>query len=183
MARDLNAQTKIATESGAHRQIVLLKIMFDTPIYVHSDLGNVEYDGNTYLGVGNFGEIGTIEEVSDLSTQRLKVSLSGIPAAYRSTIIQTDYQGADATVYYGFRDLDSGELLVPYAFNFITDNAEITTGEDMTISVFLTDENAIWDRKSGLRYNDGMQKSRFPGDKFFEFQDQLKTQELFWGPV
>ena len=37
------------------------------------------------------------------------------------------------------------------------------------------------DRARGGRYNDGDQQARFPGDKYFEFLEEMQFTPLVWG--
>ena len=152
-----------------HRIMVMVRIDFETPIYVHSRFGEVLFEGNTYYGVGAFGSISSRTEDTAVNPQRLTLSLSGIPLRFVDLVLSsTNYQNRDVYIYKALLDTDETILggVVQKWFRGVTGNASIQEQPGQNISVEMEVSNflAKWRRPANLRYNDETQQQLYPGD-------------------
>ena len=162
----------------------LAKLAFATPLYLHTDLGHISWDSHTWVGVGDLGGVGEVEETSDLSAPPVWLTLNGLDSEIAARARTEAYTGKFADVYIGARNVLTGA--------FITDPVHLVGGtmEEMTIvdgpeasSIELTieDERALFDRSANVLLTNAQQQTRYPGDPYFEFLSYLQELQLAWG--
>lgn len=152
---------------------------------VHSGVGPLTAEGNTYTGVGTLGQVETIEESTELQAYGLRLGLSGIPNTLIGTALNENYQGRAVRVLVGVLNASHALIASPVVvFAGRMDNMQITLGPE-TASISLNAENRLidWDRPRVRRYNNADQQAEYPGDLGFEFVEQMVNKTLFWGRV
>ena len=88
MTRDLNPATQSAASATAIHPVLFAKLEFDEgDVLAHTELGELSFGGDTYLGVGQFGGIGSASEVSDLSSSPITLTLSNIPGDMGAVVL------------------------------------------------------------------------------------------------
>lgn len=182
--RDITSTTAAAAAAATIIPIIFAKLELDSGnILMHTGLGNVTFGGDTYVGVGKLGSIGTAEEVSDLSRTPLTLTLSGIPNDLIAIVLGQYYQGRRATIYLGYFDLTTRVLVdtptIIYRGNIDSSNIE----QDKTGTVTLSVESrfSAWDKPNVRRFNNADQQLRYPGDTGLEFVEQATDKQIFWG--
>lgn len=160
--------------------IILARMDFpDQPLYVHSRIGEFDYDGNTYLGMGEFGSISVTDEDTEQNPQRIRLGLSNIGGYWNSKVItdSMQYQNRDAYIYLGL--LDESRAIIGDAITIFrgkTGNISFTEGAESSVSLELTNQFVVWNRASNLRYTDTQQQELFTGDTGLRFvQDTLSN--------
>jgi hypothetical protein len=164
--------------------VYLAKLGFDSgTVFLHSGLGDITYDGDTYTGVGTLGDVSTIEENSDTSANGVDLSLSGISNSILSIALDEDIQGRPCTIYFGVFDTTSYTLIAdPFEiYRGFMDVMNGNYGNDANIGLRVESEAIQWSRQRTLRYNDETQKSFFPDDTGFEFIGQAVAKPVIWG--
>jgi hypothetical protein len=79
MSRNLDTSLAAALSNNLIQPVVLAVLTFVSgTMYVWSGVGNLVYNGNTYLGVGLLGKISAISENSDVKADGMDITLSGI---------------------------------------------------------------------------------------------------------
>src|SRR5688572_11897830 len=112
MTRDLNPATETASQAETIHPVLFVKLEFpDGDVLVHSELGELSFEGDTYTGVGILGNVGTVEEDSELARTPLALTLSGIPISMISVVLNQHYQGRPATLFLGYLDLTANTLV------------------------------------------------------------------------
>ncbi len=152
---------------------------------VHSAVGSYTVEGNTYTGVGTLGQVETVEESGELQAYGLRLGLSGVPNTLIGTALTEDYQGRALRVLIGVLDASHALVASPVVvFAGRMDNMQITLGPEAA-SISLNAENRLidWDRPRVRRYNNADQQAEYPGDRGFEFTEQMVNKTLFWGRV
>ena len=165
------------------QEVVLAKLEFDTPVYVHSGIGNIDYDGDTYLGVGDFGSVRQIRESEALGPSPFELTLSGLDSALLAEALDAGNYGDSVTVYLGFRQDDGtlvddpvqlakGKLAYPVG----------NRGEDNSISIVVQHNLAFLEQVDGSRFSDEEQQKLYPGDEGFEYcWDMVNVaRQLLW---
>lgn len=186
MTRDLNAATETASQADVIAPIYLVDLAFDAAtLYFHTGVGELVWNSNTYTGTGILGGIGTANEDSELSRTPLELRLSGVESSMMSIILGEHYQGRTATVYLGYLDTETMELVDDPAIYYRGRMDAPSIAQDETLEIILPIENrfAAWDRPKIRRFNNADQQSRYPGDKGLEFVEQATEKRIVWGGV
>jgi hypothetical protein len=173
-----------------------IELMFDTRTIVGSDgsnvdisplrlwtgLGdktiNVQGSDQVFTGTGSLLSIGDLEEVGDLASKSLEVTLTGLPNSIVSLALQEPYQRRVARLYLGEQSNSS----VVEIFSGKMDKMTIVDEAD-TSTIALTIESKLieLERSSGWRYTNENQQSRYDGDTFFSYVQSMQDQTVTWG--
>lgn len=180
---DATAAFVTAIESPYVKPAIFVQIgMISGPVYVWSGVGTQFFNGNGYIGVGQFGMVSSIEEGSDVQARGIVLTLSGIdPTLLGDTL--TDYrQGLPAQVWIGVFDA-TNTIQAISAFSGQTDQPTITvSGETATLNIAC--ENRLVEmntQASFRRYTNEDQQIDYPGDLGFSAVNQIQQQTLYWG--
>ena len=150
--------------------------------YAWNGGGNITWNGNEYIGVGNLGNISEIEETPELKASGITLSLSGIPASLLSLTLASMRQGLSASVYFGAFDnnaLIADPILI---FEGLTDVPTLDdSGENATISVTVESLEVDWARQRIRRYTPEDQKLIDATDRGFEYVAGLQDAKFIWG--
>ena len=184
MARDLEAGIVTEILKDQLRPIVLIKAEFDSgDLLLWTGVGEIDWDGDTYIGAGNLLGVSDIEEVTNIEARGVTFSLSGIPASIRSLALTSDYQDRFLTCFFGTLEADGTLTADPATiYKGRMDVMEISdTGSDINIT--LQTENRLIDMKrvKTRRYTAEDQKQEFSGDLGLDFVPQLQDKEIIWG--
>lgn len=192
------------------RPFFAVDLMLDDPLYYWTGLGDLVLGGVTYTGAGNFLNVSALSETGDIKAANASVSMSGIPSAFLSLALQTQYHGRVARIKFGitFPDVDfllaeTGDSLtqenggglsttigdgtgLSTLFVGYMDQMTIDEGpETSTITMDLESKLVDLERPRILRYTTESQAMRFPNAAFpdlaFEFVNDLQTRPLMWG--
>lgn len=138
-------------------------------------------NGNTYAGLGLLGGISQIEEVADLQSAGLRLTLAGIPRDVVALALAEPYQGRPATVWEVFLDGATGQVVdAVIVFRGRMDQMNVRLGEAATIEVTLEDRLTDMDRPNLRRFTDEDQQRTYPGDRGFEFVPATVEREIIW---
>jgi hypothetical protein len=189
VARDLTAEIISELIAGAVHVALLVELETSAgTVRVWSGIGELVFNGETFLGVGHLGGIGPIQESGqEVRANAITLQLSGIPAALISTALETQYQGRQARIWLAFFTAGafSAPALVEDAvliFRGRADTMQILDGpETATITVTLESRLADLTRPRVRRYTHEDQVTRFPGDLGLEFVTEVQNREITWG--
>jgi hypothetical protein len=79
MSRNLDPTLAASLSAGVIRPVLFVQITFNSGTeYVWSGIGDFDFNGHTFSGVGNLGSIGPIAEGSAVKADGTSVTLSGI---------------------------------------------------------------------------------------------------------
>ena len=168
---------------GAHVQTVLLaNFQFDEPVYLHSGIGEIVYDSNTYLGVGHFGGISAARETEVLSATRIVFSLSGVSPVNFAEALDAGNYGDVMTVYEGYRQDDGTLVADPWVlWSGTFEYAQISQGQEDSVEITAQHDLAVLEEKDNSRFTDEDQVQRFSGDRIFEYITDQQSVKLTWG--
>jgi len=174
-------QTAIAAETVRPAMLVYLDLPSGA-VRVNSTIYSIDYDGNTYTGVGDLGRVGTVQEATDFSSPSLDLILSGLNASLISAAYTDRYQGRDVFVYLAFLDGDHALVDAFELFAGRIDYMQVQADEStVTITVRCENELVDWERPKIARYNDADQQARYPGDLGLEYVPLMVEREIVWG--
>ena len=184
--RDLSPGLKEEIAKPKLSPLLLLSADFeDGPVRVWTGIGEIEWNGETWQGLGSLLQIDPVQEQVDGSAQGLKLQLSGLDATFFSPVMLGDYQGRRGEIYFGAIREDGSVIEEPYLlFAGILDSDE--TEDDGTNAVLnLNVESRLADllRKREFRYTHQDQQALHPGanDDGLKFVPALQNLGLQWG--
>lgn len=186
MTRDLDIAVSDAVASNAFAWVLLLKLELDSEtVYVHTGVGDLSWDGQTWLGVGSMANIAGFTESIDGGDNRITVALSGIPIEVLPDFIDEfttqDTAGRAWTLYVAALDSDGevdGEASLLNSGQ--TGAVDMVDGESPTVSISLVTEAALMRGVLFYRFTDEDQQSLFAGDLFCEFASDV-GDDIAWG--
>lgn len=162
-----------------------VKAEFDTStIAVHSSIGDLTIGGVTYEGAGTLLNVTETTEDSDLKSDGITISLSGMTPEVLSYALTEHYQNRPLTVLQGF--LDGGGSRVTGTMTIFKgrmQNISLSDDPDGTSTVVVNAENRLIDlrRPSNLRYTKESQESISSGDTGFNRMQSLLEKKIVWG--
>jgi len=152
-------------------------------IYLWTGLGEVDWNGQTWLGAGNLIGVSEVSETSDVVANGISVTLSGVPVSLISLVIDDAQQGLPGKVYVGLLD-ESGDVIADPVQSFAgrLDVPTITDGAE-TCTIQISYESRLVDllKPREFRYTHESQKIFYPSDRGFEFVTSLQDKALTWG--
>ena len=182
MSRDIGASNVTEVTAAHLREVVLVKMEFDTPLYAHSSVGTITYDGNDYLGVGDFGSISEARESEVLGPNPLTLELSGLNSAVLSEALDSGAYGDTVTVYIGYRQDDGTLVADPWiAWKGTFEYATIKQGSESAVAIILKHDLAALSETSGRRFTDEDQQQEYSGDTGFAYVTEMVSVRLNWG--
>jgi len=182
--RPLHPLTEEAVQEGLIRPAILVFLDFpDDPVYAHNRLGEIVYDGNTYIGVGNMGSISKAQEGLETRPYSVNLTLNGLDPEFVTQVMNTKYQGRVAKVIVVFLDVENqviGDPVIDTQYQIDVAEGSVTS-DTATITIRLQSRLANWARATPGRYTDQHQVSRFPDDRGLEFVAEMADIEINWG--
>jgi hypothetical protein len=180
---DTNAALRLAED---HQQLVFaLKMEFDTEtLLLHTGMGDIEIDSETYIGAGTLLSISDIEDSNDLKSSGVTFSLSGMNVDVLGYALTENYQNRLATLKMAF--LSGGTdhvqgIMDVYVGRMTQINIADNSQQGATVTV--QTENRLIDmrRPSNLRYTKESQNYLYPGDTALDEVAQIQDMDISWG--
>ena len=188
MSRTLTTSMRDALVADTVRPIYLVRMVFDSSespaeLNLWSGVGDLSYDGETYLGVGDLLGISEIKESADISATGMNISLTGVKSSLVSVAKDHEYQGRPLTVHLGAFDTSGSLVADPIIiFSGFMDTMTIAeAGEYSTISISVENKLIAFEKSKIRRYTAEDQKIDHPTDKGFEFVTAIVEKEIIWG--
>ena len=184
MPRPMTTAYTVAVTSAMLRPALFVEAHFVTgPIYVWTGLGTIEWNGQTWIGIGTLGTVSTIEEGSTVEAKGITLTLSGIDPTLIADVLGEFQVGLPAIVTLGLFD-DTGTLIPDpvCCFSGKMDQPTIdVSGPTATIAINcesrLVELNVAVDR----RWTNEDQQVDFPGDLAFQFVNGIQDAQIYWG--
>lgn len=183
MARGLSAPLSAAAAAAIVRPYLLVSLDYAAaPVYVSSLPRDIDWNGQTWIGIGRLGSISEIQEGGEVRSYGVSLRMSGIPLEYATSVMANDGQGRAGRIWLGF--LDAGHVPVGDPFEIFQgriDVSDIEVGATISVTVTLESRLVDWERPRIRRFTDQDQVRAFPGDRGFEFVQAVTDMELVWG--
>ena len=182
MSRTLSTANENESEEEIIEVVLLVKFEFDTPVYVHSNVANIGFDGNVYTGVGDLGAVGGLEETETLSPNPVTFELSGLVPGTIAEALDAGNFGDRIECYMGFMDttgelVDDPVLIAAGTF----DHADIEFGDQTRVVITMQHDLARLRVKAGRRWTDEDHRQYYPDDTFFAYIHRVGNRTLLWG--
>jgi hypothetical protein len=113
MTRWVSSLNDTAAGQRAVALVTLADLNFGSgTVYVNDGGTTLVYNSNTYLGVGQYGQVDAVMEDLQTTAKALQLTLSGVEPSLISSAMTEDYQGKVVTLYVGLLDVQTLALLV-----------------------------------------------------------------------
>lgn len=172
------------------RVALLVELQFSPVLRLWNGARNLTAGGYEWSGLGGLGKIDGLQESRSAESSQVRFTLSGTNAEINALAVadSEDQTGKLALVYFQFFADDWQTVGSPkLIWAGLTQPMTATRisgeeGEGAQRSIMLPAENLFYGRarpRAGL-YTDRDQQARHSGDKFFEFQPQLRNLTYVW---
>ena len=161
MSHAMTAAVQTAINAGHSTFMVLVELDFQSGfVRVCNANISITWNGFTWSGLGELGQISAISESADLEAAGLTMQLSGIPLTIISTALNEQYQGRSVKVWIAPLDPDTQQTITDpiLIFNGRGDTMSIDLGTTATLTYSAESRLADWDRARVRRFNSPDQK-------------------------
>lgn len=184
MTRFTGAANSTASDQPHVYLATLIEITFDGgTLYLMDAPGQLEWNSQTWLGVGSLGTISAIEESTDDRPKGLKLTLSGIDSSVITAARSEDHYGRSVIMRSAWFNEDGSLAADPETeWEGRISDMTITTGaESSTVELNCESRLIIWNQANGSQFTDEDQQHLFSGDLFFNQMAIQADQPVIWG--
>lgn len=148
---------------------------------VHTGTGVVIINGQTFLGVGTLGDVGSITEENSTSSSTMSMALSGLDMSLVGETLNEEVIGCSVICYIAAMN-ESGTISASNVLfeGFITDTS-LQAGQQNALSYVVANVFERWQQGLPDRYTDESQQRLHPGDRFFRYVAQMAERSIYWG--
>ena len=185
MPRDLHndLDAALAADRKAVRFLADLDYA-DTPTRAWTGLGNITWDGKTFVGVGNMAGMSEASERVRPQAGELQLTLNGVPLEQRLLAAAPQlYRGRRGTIYMALMTLDNPSTFIGEPFPWYAGLMDVMvtreTADTATIAVTIVDDLIDLKRPRVLYFTSEDQKRIDPNDTFLDHMPDGSTP-LTW---
>jgi hypothetical protein len=182
--RDLTAGVQSDITAAVVYPVFFVELDFDSgSLRVWSGIGDKDWDGKTWSGVGELLGLDQVEETQDIRAAGTSVQLTGIDPAFIATALGEDFQGRAHRQWLGTMDAAGTITTDPYLiFEGRMDRMPVSEDGD-SASIGVQSESRLVDltRPRVRRFTDEDQKEQYPNDRGLEFVAKIQDKPLRWG--
>jgi hypothetical protein len=184
MPRPWTPQMVAQLSAAKIRPVLFLQMKFtDGPIFVWSGLGNLNWNGHVWVGLGALGTISAIEESSELKATNVTFTLSSIPQDLIQHALGQVRQGYPVQLWFGTLGDNNNVLADP--LQIFAGRMDVPTIDEgaQTSTISIAVENRLIDlnRSRERRYTDQDQQIDHPGDLGFQYVQFIQAWSGTWG--
>ena len=182
MSRGLSTTNTAQVNASHLEEVILVKLEFDTPVYVHSGIGTITYDSNDYIGVGHYGGIEGTRESEALGPTAITLTLDGITSQHINEALDSGNLYDVVTIYCGYRQDDGTLHDNPWiVWKGWYEYAAIRIDAESTVQITCQHDLSRLGEKKGRRYTHEDQQEAYSGDNAFRFVARMANLKLRWG--
>lgn len=120
LSRDIHTDTLAALQGPFFYPIIMVYLDWpDAAVRVHSNVGSVSFEGQSWHGVGNFGDIQLPEEASGLAQQPAQLRLVGLPDDL-DDYLDDPIRNREGRILFGAVTERAGNILIGEPFEAFT---------------------------------------------------------------
>lgn len=149
---------------------------------MHTGVGEILINGDTYYGVGELGSVGVVESVGDENPTELSLELSGIDATLLGAALDAEARGQNVVLYVIVFSSITGQLVIaePAMRGFIT-SYSVLAGSDNRIQMSVADEFQRYEMPWDRFWTDESHRNDEGGDRLCRYTSQMEEREIQWG--
>lgn len=178
----IDSALQLALTQDSVTPLMLLEIAFKNGVTrVHSGLGEIIFEGQKFLGLGDIGKVSVIRQESGDSPDRLNLTLSSFDDSVRGEALEARYVGQPVKLWLAVLDDDWRIKASQMIWRGSISDGGVTVGENNQITLTVSNRLEDWDKARPDRYTDESQNSRHPGDRIFIYMPQMAEYPIYWG--
>lgn len=183
--RNLTAAMKTAVRAPVVRPALLYEGEFANGQFVRlwTGIGPLAWGGKTFTGGGELLGISPIGENVELRAEGFQITLSGMPADKISLAQQSLRQNKPGNLW--LAAFNDGDVLIADPYLLQSGKLDIARirdeGETCTIAVRYEGRLIDLERPRERRWTSEDQALLYPGDKGFDYVEEIQETELAWG--
>lgn len=188
MPRVISAGTLRRLDNPDPAQVRLFNMAFldleTQPLRLHNDVGAFEWNGGTWTGLGDMGNVTEVVEDGQLAPGRFNLSLNGLKSEWIVDTRSERHIGRRCDVYLAAMEIATGQpsgdplLIVRGVMQAVSMNV---WDESAALSLRVEDQRALLQRDPGIWFSNEGQQTRRPGDTFFSLMEDTPRVRLQWG--
>lgn len=185
MSRDLTVAMAAAIADPNVRPLLLFEALYgDTTVRYWTGIGNLDWNSQTWQGVGTLIECSEVDETDDVKAQGITLKVRGVTAGDIEVALAELRGGKSGSIRLALLD-DAGAIInaPKVMFRGRLDVAEIDDTDPETPVINLGYEHELVDleRPREWRFTHEHQQQLYPGDTGLRFIAGLQDKELLWG--
>lgn len=153
----------------------------DAPQYLWEGVGNIQWNGKTFLGLHHLAEISPVKETADPKEQQLSLTLNCLGQVESfASLRDLEFQGRAIEIHYAGISEERNEVIaVETAFTGRMDSLKVSTASaGSRIELTATNEMAFL-KKSWARFQtDSDHRADFPGDTSRRFIPAIQDLKI-----
>lgn len=176
-----------ANETAAAQDNVPLRLLIDLDfvsgmVYAHSGVGDIVWNGNTYLGIGAYGGFRQITEEAQVNPKPVTVTLAAIPSELIASAMTEVYQGRTATLWWGIVNPDTGAWVAnpEVLWTGVMDTMQVELSQGLG-QIALVLEDPDYAQPQCRRYTLQDHQLDYAGDKGLEYLAKIPGFKGNWG--
>ncbi|MBU8536215.1 hypothetical protein [Falsiroseomonas tokyonensis] len=161
--------------------VVLVELDFASgPFRAWTGLGQLNWAGKLFEGVGSIGAVGEVEETVELRAVRLTLALSPVPQEVVDiALAERSFRLRPARLWGALLDAEGAFVADPFPlWAGLMDTMEVTDGAEPRVALTCESRLVDLERAEVRRYTDADQQAEYPGDRFFEYVPALQEAEI-----
>ena len=182
--RQIDTKTAVKLAEDHQNIVFAIKAEFDTDdILLHTSLGDLVIDGETYEGAGQLLSISEIEDSNDLKSAGVTFSITGMDEQVLGYALTENYQNRPITLLMAFLSGGTDQVvasMVLYKGRMVQMNI---SDDPNGASIVLQTENRLMDlrRPSNYRYTKESQASLYANDSSLNEVAKIQDMKINWG--
>lgn len=182
--RTIESSAEAALGESGVAIVLLLEMELSETVRMCSSPYEVTFEGNDYLGVGNLGAVGVVND-SPGEYKPLRLNLSGVSTDVLAIALEEDLRGKPCSLRMAVLDPTTHEVLdAPLIWSGTLDQMPVAlpAEADGSFSIGATAEHrgVTFARPKPLRYTDTDQRRLFAGDTSLRFIDAQSNHPDVW---
>jgi hypothetical protein len=144
--------------------------------------GDKTFLSESYFGDGSLLAVSNLREVLGAQAYGISVTIAGISFDKLSIVLNETASNQSGIVYLVW--VDSNENIIGYYQAFKGDLDDIKVKESPTnATLIISYESKLIKvkKKRELRWSNSFQQLKYPGDKGFQYLEQIKNKRIYWG--
>lgn len=185
MTRWVNSGNATAAAQNALAMVTLADLNFASgTLYVHDGAGTLQFNGQSYIGLGQYGGMDAILEDTTSTAKTVILTLSGVEPGLVSSAMTENYQGRVVTLYVGPLNINTlqwtpaPEPVWEGRMDYMTIDIQ-----EASATIQMNCEHRLYREPLIARYTDQDQQLAHAGDTFFNLLWQIPLATANWGTV
>lgn len=188
--RNLTTDYLDELDSAVITPVILGEFEFESAYErIWTGIGKILYDsdgdnvGEVFEGAGDFLDFGTITETRELRSEKLEVTLGGIPSDLVDLAVDEEYKYRNAKIWLGL--LDELDALIDDPYMIYNGEMDVMVieddGQNASIKVRCETDLVKFQTPVEVRYTDEQQRELYPEDRGLEYVGELQDKQGSWG--